>query len=257
MEPSPASYELVHAYADDAGDVPSRVVRASLPSRKLGRRIEELARDTVPVLIVGETGTGKTLLANELRSKSGTGERDLSVSCASLKDTQLAQLVFDYLPAHSACAPRGSLFIDEVGELNPWSQAVLLRALSDRDPSAMPRLISTTSRDLDALVGAGTFSAELLLRLRGVTLALPPLRERVPEINALALHFLRLSLRSQRLPVISLDPRVINALEQHPWPGNIRELRNTLSSAVAACVDGYLRLDCLPEELKQREGTAS
>lgn len=258
MNQSSASSELVRAYASKAAAL-SRIVRASLPSRQLGRRIAQLAKQRDSVLIVGETGTGKTLVANEM--KAGDAERalHLTVNCASLGDAQLAQQVLDYLPPNAA-RPVGSeegqaygtFFLDEVGELTPWGQAVLLRALSDRDPSCAPRLIATTHRDLDAMVRSGSFSGELLLRLRGETLQLLPLRERLAEIGPLALHFVRIALVAVEAPVISIDPEVIVALEGHHWPGNVRELQNVVSRAVAECSDGFLRVDCLPEKLHAR-----
>jgi DNA-binding NtrC family response regulator len=257
MNRSSASYELVRAYAPKSGAT-ARVVRASLGARKLAREITELSVLATPVLIVGETGTGKTLVAQELRDgrEAGTatfGSRaepgaSTTVNCASLSEAQLAQFVLEDLKEEAS--PSSTLFLDEVGELSPWGQAVLLRALSDRDPSRGPRLLSATSRDLEAMVRAGTFSGELLMRLRGVTLQLPPLRERLDEIGPLALHFVRLALMSTRTQVVSMDPRVVAALEHHAWPGNVRELRNTISAALALCSDGYLCIEGLPEELR-------
>jgi DNA-binding NtrC family response regulator len=253
MNQSSASSELVRAYANKSAAL-SRIVRASLPSRQLGRRLATLAKERGSVLIVGETGTGKTLMANELQAAS-VGGRDLSLSCASLSDAQLARQVLDYLPPAGDKHAYGTLFLDEVGELTPWGQAVLLRGLSDRDPSSAPRLIATTHRDLEAMVRAGSFSGELLLRLRGETLQLAPLRERVAEVSPLALHFVRIALTAAETPVISIDPQVMVQLEQHHWPGNVRELQNVVARAVAECVDGFLRVESLPEKLRSTVST--
>jgi DNA-binding NtrC family response regulator len=252
MTRSSASYELVRAYSLKSG-AQTRVVRASLSARKLGREIVELGATTVPVLIVGETGTGKTLVAQELRSGQEGGQA-VTINCASLSEAQLAQFVCDDLKDASEGS---SLFLDDVGELSPWAQAVLLRALSDRDPSRGPRLLSATSRDLEAMVRTGGFSGELLMRLRGVTLALRPLRERREEIGPLALHFVRLALMSTRSQVVSIDPHVLSALEHHTWPGNVRELRNTIHTALALCADGYLCVEGLPDELRSAYALAA
>jgi DNA-binding NtrC family response regulator len=257
MTRSSASYELVRAYAANS-DAHGRVVRASLTSRKLGREIAELSASAVPVLIVGETGTGKTLLAQELRAvpqelRSAADARSVTLNCASLSEAQLAQFVLEDL---SSASVGSTLFLDEVGELSPWAQAVLLRGLSDRDPSNGPRLLSATSRDLEAMVRSGGFSAELLMRLRGVTLQLSPLRERVEEIGPLALHFVRLALMATRSQVVSMDPHVVSLLEHHSWPGNVRELRNTINAALALCSDGYLSVAGLPDELHQAYAAA-
>jgi DNA-binding NtrC family response regulator len=258
MNQSSASSELVRAYPNK-GAALSRIVRASLPSRQLGRRIAALAKQRVSVLIVGETGTGKTLFAHEMKASEPDGARQLTLNCASLSDAQLAQHVLDYLPplaaepdADAPALPYGTLFLDEVGELTPWGQAVLLRALNDRDPSHAPRLIATTHRDLETMVRQGSFSGELLLRLRGETLQLTPLRERMAEIGPLALHFVRIALVALEAPLISIDPEVIVALERHSWPGNVRELQNVVSHAVAECADGFLRVEGLPEKMHAR-----
>jgi DNA-binding NtrC family response regulator len=107
------------------------------------------------------------------------------------------------------------------------------------------------------MVRVGSFSAELLMRLRGVTLALQPLRERVEEIGPLALHFVRLELMSTRSQVVSMDPCVMSALEHHSWPGNLRELRNTLHTALALCSDGYLCIEGLPDDLRSAYAKAA
>ena len=252
MTGSSASYELVRAYAANSG-AHSRVVRASLAARKLAREIGELSASSVPVLIVGETGTGKTLVAQELRGgaqelRGEAASPAITLNCASLSEAQLAQFVLEDL---SGASVGSTLFLDEVGELSPWAQAVLLRGLSDRDPSQGPRLLAATSRDLEAMVRSGGFSAELLMRLRGVTLQLSPLRERVEEISPLALHFVRLALMATRTQVVSMDPHVVSVLEHHSWPGNVRELRNTVNAALALCNDGYLSVAGLPDELRQ------
>jgi two-component system response regulator AtoC len=251
MTRSSASYELVRAYSAKSG-AHTRVVRASLAARKLGREIAELSATTVPVLIAGETGTGKTLVAQELRG-SAEGGVALTLNCASLSEAQFAQFVLDDLKSAQSGS---SLFLDEIGELSPWAQAVLLRALSDRDPSQGPRLLAATSRDLEAMVRNGGFSAELLMRLRGVTLQLAPLRERIEEIGPLALHFVRLALMSTRSQVVSMDPCVVSALEHHDWPGNVRELRNTIQAALAVCSDGYLCIEGLPDGLRSAYAAA-
>ena len=252
MNRSSASYELVRAYAPEVARKTASFARAS-PRASSAAKSRSWASRRVPVLIVGETGTGKTLLAQELRSVQ-QGGRDMAVNCASLSEAQLAQFVLEHLKLDGDAG--GTLFLDEIGELSPWGQAVLLRALSDRDPSRGPRLVAATSRDLEALVRTGGFSGELLMRLRGVTLQLPPLRERVEEIGPLALHFVRVALMSTRSPVVSMDPRVVSALEHHGWPGNARELRNTMLAALAQCSDGYLCIEGLPEELRSAHATA-
>lgn len=216
----------------------------------------ELAAERVPVLLLGETGTGKTLVAHELQPQAvGTAERGrfFTMNCASLGETQLADVVCERLPGLRYMSPESAqdtLFIDEIGELSPWGQAVLLRALSAYEPSTAPRIVAATHRDLEAMVRSGRFSGELLMRLRGATLCLPPLRERRDEIAALALHFLRVALGVNQLPFVSLDPLVLVCLEMHSWPGNVRELQNAMVSSLARSLDGMLTVDTLPDEIR-------
>jgi DNA-binding NtrC family response regulator len=249
-----ASSELVRAYADE--DAAARVVRASRASRLLGQQLAELAGQRIPVLLLGETGTGKTLLAHDLHP-AHCAQPLVALNCASLGDTQLAQVVYEHLtfaPGPAPAARGGTLFLDEIGELSPWAQAVLLRALTDHTDGQGPRLVAATHRDLETMVGSGTFSGELFLRLRGTTLRVPPLRERRDEIAPLALHFLRLSLAASESSFVSFEPRVLSHLEQHAWPGNVRELQNTITGAFALCgAGGFLGVEALPEELRALE----
>jgi DNA-binding NtrC family response regulator len=249
-----ASAELVRGYPNADPDAARRVVRASRSSRLLGRQLAELATEHVPVLLLGETGTGKTLLARELHP-TGSDRTLVTLNCASLGETQLAQVVYEHLPlASTSAAPErraATLFMDEIGELSPWAQAVLLRALTGYSSAEGPRIVAATHRDLEAMVRAGSFSGELLLRLRGATLRVLPLRERSDEIAPLALHFLRLELAANDCSFVSLEPRVLSYLEKHAWPGNVRELQNSITSAYAVCgAGGYLGVEALPEELR-------
>jgi DNA-binding NtrC family response regulator len=251
-----ASSELVRAYADADRDAAARIVRASRPSRMLGQQLSALAVQRLPVLLLGETGTGKTLLAHDLHPAQGA-QPLVTLNCASLGDSQLAQVVYEQLtfPRGPAMTPRaGTLFLDEIGELSPWAQAVLLRALSDCTDNDSPRLVAATHRDLEAMVRAGRFSGELFMRLRGATLYVAPLRERRDEIAPLALHFLRLALAQNASSFVSFEPRVLGHLEQHDWPGNVRELQNTITGAFAVCgAGGFLGVEALPEELRALE----
>lgn len=255
MPPHCASSELVRAYPPvtagaGGADQARRVVRASLASRELHRRVNELASQRMPVLILGETGTGKTLIAASLR-EPGTDAELITVNCASLADTQLAQVACEQLPGAEARAPT-TLLLDEIGELSPWGQAVLLRALATNEPGPGSRLVAATHRDLDGMVRAGKFSGELLMRLRGATLQLTPLRDRREEVAPLALHFLRLALSASGTPFVSLDPTVLAYLELHSWPGNVRELQNVMSSALTRSSEGLLTIESLPEPLRER-----
>jgi len=142
------------------------------------------------------------------------------------------------------------VLLDEVGELSPWSQALLLHKLRSRPPLHGPRFFASTHRDLDALVAAGAFSQELVARLGTARLTLQPLRERREEIVPLALHFLRLALRASGRSFVSVDPDLFHYLERHAWPGNARELRNAMLRTLAANESGTLELADLPDSVR-------
>jgi len=258
MPPHCASFELVRAYPSSVPGVglpnqARRVVRASLASRELNRRVSQLAEQSMPVLIVGETGTGKTLIASSLQP-ANPAAKFITVNCASLGDTQLATVVCEQLPGQAGVdGARDTLLLDEIGELTPWGQAVLLRALSSHEPGSGSRIVAATHRDLETMVRSGKFSGELLMRLRGATLQLTPLRDRAKEIGPLALHFLRLALANSQNTFVSFDPMVLTYLEQHSWPGNVRELQNVMSLALARTSDGLLSVESLPEQLRDLE----
>ena len=238
-------------------DEAERAVIASGPcSQQLLQKVAELAPTSRSVLICGETGTGKTVLAQVLHAQSARPYLPLRLlNCAALSDALLADLMGE-LDDEAAQQPaddgRSTVLLDEIGELSPWGQAVLLRKLQHDALHAKVRFIAATHRDLDAMIAAGSFSRELSWRLNMARLALLPLRARRDEIVPLALHFLRLGLRSASLPFISLDPPLLDCLESYDWPGNVRELKNAMIGALAVNDSGMLGLLDLPDALRSR-----
>jgi two-component system response regulator AtoC len=219
-----------------------------------------------PVLVLGETGTGKELVA---RACHQTGPRSkapfVEINCAALP----AHLIEGELFGHERgaftdaqtrkiglieAADGGTLFLDEIGELDLGLQAKLLRvlenlrvrrlgALTDRQVNV--RIIAATNRDLDEQVQAGKFRADLMYRLKVFQIHIAPLRERATDIPLLAQHFLaQLAARYAR-PELCLDSRALTALVQYPWPGNVRELRNVLERAVLLQRSGVLAAEDL------------
>jgi DNA-binding NtrC family response regulator len=216
----------------DVGEVMLILLRREAGTAKDGdamaraeRLLERIAPYELGVLIHGETGVGKEVFAERLHARSPRAARPLlRASCGGFTDAQLESALFDRLGS----ARGGTVFLDEVGELSPALQARLLRALKDRAIDV--RWIAATSRDLHAAVAAGRFERELLDVLAGVTLEIPPLRERAEDIAKLARAFLaEASRRSGR--ALRLTHSAIARLEQHRWPGNVRELKNAIDSA--------------------------
>ncbi len=235
------------------------IIGEAAAMRLLKQRAQRLAPLEAPLLISGETGTGKELFA---RACHGASRRSagpfLALNCAALPESLAESELFGYAPGAFTSALRqgkpglleladgGSLFLDEVGELTPYLQAKLLRVLQDgtyrriggqQELHADVRLLSATNRDLEALAEEGAFRSDLLYRLNVLSLTIPPLRQRVDDIPMLAAHFLtRASAQIGRAePRLNAD--ALAALTQAPWPGNVRQLENVIFRT-ASLVDG-------------------
>jgi transcriptional regulator with GAF, ATPase, and Fis domain len=233
--------------------------------RYLQFRIEEVAPTAATVLLLGETGTGKSLIAREIhrRSLQRLG-RFVSVNCAALPSTLLESELFGhergaFTDARSTqvgrleLAQNGTLFLDEAGELALESQSKLLRFLQDGEFERLgslqtvrvaARVVAATNRQLEDEVHHGRFRRDLFFRLNVFPISVPPLRDRRTDIPMLVRQLLhRIGTRYERS--IEVPAEVMKALERHDWPGNVRELENVLERAVILCRDGVLRLDRL------------
>jgi DNA-binding NtrC family response regulator len=228
------------------------LVFADPASRRLLAYVEKLAPSEVPVLIIGETGTGKELVAQHIHRLSGRKGPFLAVNCGAISD----QLAESELFGHEAgsftgavgrregwfeAANGGTLFLDEVGDLPLPMQVKLLRVLQEREVvrigsrKSIPvdvRLVAATSVDLDHAVSAGQFRRDLFYRLNTAQARLPPLRERPGDLLPLAQYFLRTYSRRMGLALPELSPAAIESLHGHSWPGNIRELENVIHFAL-------------------------
>lgn len=221
--------------------------------RALLEEARRLARFDVPVLIEGETGSGKELLARYLHERSPRRGRQLvAVNCGALADGLLEAEFFGHArgaftgaesarPGLLEAADRGTLFLDEVGELSPHGQALLLRALQEREFRRVGevrvrrsdfRLIAATHRPLGELAATGRFRADLFYRLRVVRLRLPPLRERRSEIPELAAALLSRLADRHGFGSPRLSDDALELLVRREWPGNIRELESVLAGAL-------------------------
>jgi transcriptional regulator with GAF, ATPase, and Fis domain len=230
------------------------------------RLAARVAAGSISVLLLGETGTGKGVLARQLHELSPRREqRFLRLDCAALAETLLASELFGHekgaftgavaaKPGLLEAASGGSVFLDEVGELPASIQVRLLGVLEAREvlrvgglaPRPVDvRFIAATNRDLAADVAAGRFRQDLYYRLAGATLILPPLRDRPAEIEALARAFLGEAAAAMAAPP-ALSPEALRALVDRSWPGNVRELRNVVERAVLLAGAGPITTEHLP-----------
>ena len=246
----------------------SDLVLANAQMLALLRLATLAARSDAKVLITGESGVGKDLIARHIHAQSSrTRGQYVAVNCAGLTESLLESELFGHVrgsftgayrdkPGKLQLAHRGTLFLDEVGEMSLRMQALLLRFLENGEIQAVGseksqctvdvRVVAATNRNLAELVGQGQFREDLLYRLRVIHLHVPPLRERREEIRLLANHFLA---RSER-PVMLAD-EAWQALERYRWPGNVRELQNVIEQVVwLAAADRPVGVDELPQAIQ-------
>lgn len=245
--------------------VPPSGTGATAPGVEAVRRIaDKVAASGISVLLLGETGVGKGVMARRIHEHSPRAEaRFLELNCAALPEQLLESELLGHekgaftgattsRPGLLEVADGGTVFLDEVGELPPSIQAKLLRVIEERQVMRIGgrttrttdvRFVAATNRDLSVEVAEGRFRSDLYYRLNGITLYIPPLRERREEILPLADKFLR-DREDERQPP-GLSEEVRRYLMAHPWPGNIRELRNIIERAVVLCEGGQIGLEDL------------
>ncbi len=254
-----------------------RPVFASPSMRALRDLIDRVAASTLPILIRGETGSGKEVIARALHEASPRAKGPMrSVNCGAIPGTLIESLLFGHEKGAFTGAERttpglfeqahgGTLFLDEVGELSPAAQAALLRVLETRrlmrvggteEIEVDVRIVSATHRDLDAMVRDGRFRQDLVYRLNPVPLEVPPLRERKEDIDALLDRFLEEAGRASGGRVREADDDVRAVLRAYAWPGNVRELRNVVERAVVVCQGDRVTLDDLPEPMRRPSAPA-
>jgi len=238
------------------GTIPTRMgmVGDSASMRGVFDLIEKVAPSDVPVLILGETGTGKELVARALHDASRRADRPfLAENCAAVAENLLESEFFGHKkgsftgafkdrPGHFVAADGGTVFLDEVGDMPLPMQAKLLRVLQDGEVRPVGsntaltvdvRVLAATNKDLVAMCASGEFREDLYFRLNVITLNLPPLRERGGDVGFLVRFFIERAAATQGEPPRSITAEAVAALEAWTWPGNIRELENEIQRSVA------------------------
>ncbi len=257
--------ELARQYG--TGDIISR----SHAMRQLFDILPAVATSDSTVLIEGESGTGKELVARAIHNLSPRKSNPfVAVNCGALPDTLLESELFGYeagaftdarkrKKGRFAMADRGTIFLDEIGDISPALQIRLLRVLQERqyEPlgatetvTADVRVVAATNRDIQALCEAGKFRLDLYYRIKVVGLSLPPLRERGEDIPPLVDHFVSRFNALRGKTIEGVDVAVMRRFMQHEWPGNVRELENAIEHAFVLCTGGLIGPHHLPKHLQ-------
>jgi two-component system response regulator AtoC len=235
------------------------IVGESPQMKTIFRTIEKVAHSNATVLVLGETGVGKELVAEALHRNSTRSNRAfVKMNCAALHESLLESELFGHERGAFTGAERqrtgrfelaneGTLFLDEIGNMTLATQAKVLRVLQEREFERLGgsktikvdvRLVAATNKNLEEAISRGEFREDLYYRLNVVSITVPPLRERKEDILPLAKHFIDQFAAELKKDVRSIEPSAIRLLKRHTWPGNIRELQNTIERAVLMC-DGH------------------
>ena len=252
-----------------------QIVGRSAAMTEVFKSIARVAPLRVSVLIQGETGTGKELIARAVHDASDRSEGPyVAINCPSLPEGLLESELFGHVrgaftgatqdrPGLFETAEGGSILLDEIGDLPLAVQAKLLRTLETREVRRVGstdvrkvdvRVLAATHRDLRRAVAEGAFREDLLYRLNAVTIRVPPLRERTEDVPALVAHFLQRHAQSAGRPAPRFAPAAMAALERYPWPGNVRELSHVIERMVALAKGPQIEFEDLPSVV--RHGTA-
>ena len=240
------------------------IVGASAALQAVLSRISKVAPSDSTVLITGETGTGKELVARAIHRRSNRSSRAfVSVNCAAVPRDLIASELFGHEKGAFTGATQqrlgrfelangGTLFLDEVGELPSETQIALLRVLQEHEFERVGgtrrirtdvRVIAATNRDLQAAIGAGSFRSDLYYRLNVFPIEIPPLRERKQDISLLVEYFIDRYARKTGKIITTVDKKTLRLLESYPWPGNIRELQNVIERSVIVCETENFSID--------------
>ncbi|MGV3606319.1 MAG: sigma-54-dependent transcriptional regulator [Planctomycetaceae bacterium] len=256
--------------SEHPSEKPDLLIGSGAAMRAVCKQIGRVASQDVNVLILGESGTGKELVARVIYQHSRREDKPfLAINCAALPEALLESELFGHEKGAFTGADRrrigkfehadgGTLFLDEIGDMNPNTQAKMLRLLQEgtfervggnESLRANVRIISATNQNLETMIEQGKFRLDLYYRLRGVTVSLPPLRERREDIPELAHYFLFRFNRELGTNVISISEEAIQRLQEYTWPGNIREFQIAIREGLIRSAGSHFLPEFLPEEV--------
>jgi transcriptional regulator with PAS, ATPase and Fis domain len=248
----------------------------SAPMQTLFEQIRNAAGSEAPVLICGESGTGKNLVAKAIHSLSRRKEGPfVALNCGSLNDYLLESELFGHRKGSFTgavndrmgrfeAAHDGSIFLDEIGDMPKVMQVKLLRVIEEkvvervgdhRPVSVNIRLISATNKDLNALVNSDIFREDLLYRINSILIKVPPLRGRTEDIPVIAFHYLKKISHVNNKNIRRISPEALEIIENYSWPGNVRQLINALEHSAITCKGDTVEVTDLPEYVFQEKRT--
>ncbi len=253
------------------------LVGASPAIQKVYHAVEAVARTGASVVLRGESGVGKELIAKAIVTCSDRADKPfVALNCSALPETLMESELFGYekgaftgadstKPGLIELAHTGTVFLDEITTLNPSLQSKLLRVLQERSVQRLGgrsakkidfRLITATNEDLEDCVRKGRFREDLYFRINVVPIVVPPLRERKGDVALLVDHFLRIYCASAKKPLKTLKPDVLETLEDYSWPGNVRELENIVQRLVVMVSAQEITLEHLPQQMLQHSAAS-
>ena len=252
---------------------PESVIFGRSPAmQEVRRKLVRLASANIPVLVQGESGTGKEIIAQLIHRLSPWADGPLvKINCPAIPGTLLESELFGYekgafsgaygsKPGRVEIAHRGTLFLDEIGELEPALQAKLLQLLQDgefsrigarEDKKVEVRVLCATNRELEREVEEGKFRQDLFFRINVLGVKLPPLRDRIGDVEGIVNYFMEFYCRKYNGGVSALSPHMMRILENHTWPGNIRELENVIKRYVIFGSEDVITTDLLQGPAKR------
>ena len=266
--------ELLSAYFDEGSHFLPEIIGKTPVIEQVFQTVRKIAPTDSTVLITGETGVGKELIARAIHLASHRHDQSfVKINCVAIPETLLESELFGYekgaftgavinKPGRFEIAHQGTIFLDEIGEMSLHLQAKLLSVLQDKAFERVGgvktikvdvRIIAATNKDLQSAMKAGTFRSDLFYRLHVVPIHIPPLRERKDDLITLTDYFLKKFTAKYRKQITSITPEVIASFIQYDWPGNIRELENVLERIILMSENDTLSLDQVPSEIRVTE----
>jgi len=251
---------------------PNRMVGSSEAMQRVHQLVECVANIDASVLVVGDSGTGKELVARAIHNRGSRARKPfVAVSCGAIPETLIEAELFGHekgaftgtvgaREGYFEQAGEGTLFLDEIGELSPYTQVKLLRVLQQREFSRLgsnkliplrARLVFATHRNLAELVAQGKFRQDLYYRINVMKIETPALEEHAEDIPQIAMHFLRQYAQSFGKAVTSIDPSAMTILQSYSWPGNVRELENVMQQSIIVAAGKTIRAEDLPSHLRE------